>query len=207
MNRNFLNIFSLRNSLVIASLAISVAAPVYAADSKPEPEAHSDGLVAVLSDTTITAKIKTKLAGEDALKKSYISVTTTNGVVTLEGSANTDDAKALATSIVQRIEGVKSVDNTLKVASNSKTEAKTRVAVAKTERAMSDSWITAKVKSEILADSISKGFSVEVTTVKGVVVLEGTLATQDGIDHVKDLAAKVKGVKSVDITALTLSGL
>ena len=66
--------------------------------------------------------------------------------------------------------------------------------------------ITAKVKSELLADSIAKGMDVNVETVHGVVVLKGTLANQDAIDHVKDIAEKVKGVKSVDTSALTVTG-
>ena len=65
---------------------------------------------------------------------------------------------------------------------------------------MSDSWITTKVKSEILADSVSKGLNVSVKTIHGVVVLKGALANQDAIDHVKDTAEKVKGVKSVNAT-------
>ena len=70
---------------------------------------------------------------------------------------------------------------------------------------MSDSWITTKVKSEILADSVSKGFDVSVETIHGVVVLKGALANQDAVDHVKDIAEKVDGVKSVDTSALTVA--
>jgi hyperosmotically inducible protein len=39
-----------------------------------------------------------------------------------------------------------------------------------------------------------------------VVVLKGELANRDAIDHVKDIAEKVKGVKSVDTSSLTVSG-
>jgi hyperosmotically inducible protein len=71
---------------------------------------------------------------------------------------------------------------------------------------VSDSWITTKVKTEILADSVSKGFEVNVKTEHGVVLLKGSLANQDAIDHVKDIAAKIYGVKSVDTTELTVAG-
>ncbi len=36
-------------------------------------------------------------------------------------------------------------------------------------------------------------------------MLSGSLKSQEAIDHAKALAAKVKGVKSVDITALKLT--
>jgi hyperosmotically inducible protein len=77
--------------------------------------------------------------------------------------------------------------------------------MAKTERVGSDSWITTKVKSEIMADSISKGFKVSVKTVHGVVMLSGVLPNDDAVAHVKDLAQKVEGVKSVEASQLTSS--
>jgi hyperosmotically inducible protein len=74
-----------------------------------------------------------------------------------------------------------------------------------TETATSDIQITTAVKSEIAADSGSKDANVGVTTTNGVVVLTGTMATQDAIDHVKGVAAKVKDVKSVDTSALKIT--
>ena len=76
----------------------------------------------------------------------------------------------------------------------------------KMEKAVSDSWITTKVKSEILANSVSKAFKVEVTTRNGVVSLNGKLPTKDAVDLVKLIAEKVKGVQSVDASGLTVAG-
>ena len=67
----------------------------------------------------------------------------------------------------------------------------------KTKRVMSDSWITAKVKSAILADNVGNGVDVSVETMYGVVVLTGTLPNQNAIDHVKNIARRVDSVKSV----------
>lgn len=72
------------------------------------------------------------------------------------------------------------------------------------EKAVSDSWITAKVKSEILANSASKGLKVNVTTKSGVVALKGKLPTQEAADLVKSIAMNVKGVQSVDASGLTI---
>ena len=77
-------------------------------------------------------------------------------------------------------------------------------AIGKTEQAVTDSWITTKVKSEILANSVSKAFKVGVTTKQGTVALDGKLPNQDAIDLVKMIAEKVKGVKSVDTSALVI---
>lgn len=77
-------------------------------------------------------------------------------------------------------------------------------AAKKAERAVTDSWITTKVKSEILANSVSKAFKVRVKTKQGAVALSGKLPNQDAIDLVKTIAEKVKGVKSVDTSALVI---
>ena len=73
------------------------------------------------------------------------------------------------------------------------------------EAAGSDSRITTELKSQFAADSISKDVDIGVTTTQGVVVLTGTLVTQDAIDHVKNVAEKVKDVKSVDTSAMKIT--
>ena len=79
-------------------------------------------------------------------------------------------------------------------------------AASKAEAAVSDSWITTKVKSEILANSVSKAFKVHVTTKHGAVALTGMLPNKDAVDLVKMIAEKVKGVQSVDTSGLAVAG-
>jgi len=196
-----------RLTLVAAALSAVVGAgfagSVLAEDL---PKAHSENMAAAFADTATTAKVKSKLMGDDRLKGSEISVTTTNGVVTLEGSAMDRDAKSLAGDLAKACDGVKSVDNKLVTASKTENEAKAKEAVASGKRVMTDTWITTKVKSMIVADSVSKGFDVKVDTRGGVVMLKGVLASQDAIERVKGIAAKVEGVKSVDTSALFVAG-
>jgi hyperosmotically inducible protein len=196
---------SIRKTLLAAGLAAGLSGSAYAAETSVAPAPHSDDIGAAASDTVITAKVKSRFVGEDRLKKSDISVTTTNGVVTLTGSASGADARSDAETIAGAVAGVNSVDDQLKTAPSSTIAAKVDKAAAKTKRVASDSWITTKVKSEILADSVSKGFKLSVTTRHGVVALKGALANQDAIDHVKDLTEQVKGVKSVDTSLLVIA--
>jgi hyperosmotically inducible protein len=77
-------------------------------------------------------------------------------------------------------------------------------AASNAQRVVSDSWITTKVKSEILANSASKAFKVGVKTKNGAVSLKGKLPTQDAIDLVKMISEKVNGVKSVDVSGLVI---
>ena len=182
---------------VATALSVCMASGAMAQEQSPTP--HSDGVGAAVSDTAITAKVKSSFVGDDRLKGSHIKVVTTNGVVTLTGSAPTSDSKSAAEELAQTVKGVRSVDDQVSTPASGGTAHR---AVATTERVGSDSWITTKVKSEITADSISKGFDVHVKTLHGVVMLRGTLPNKDAIDHVKDIAQKVEHVKSVDTTEL-----
>lgn len=78
-------------------------------------------------------------------------------------------------------------------------------AAAPVDAAAPDSSITAAVKSQLAADSASQGYEVGVTTTLGVVALSGTVATQAAIDHVREVAASVKDVKSVDTSGLKVT--
>ncbi|MEO6917739.1 MAG: BON domain-containing protein [Collimonas sp.] len=207
MNTPFFYKKSLRNALIVAAFGASLAsgAVMAASSDAAAPQAHSDGVAATVTDTGITTTVKAKLMTTNGLEKSDISVTTTNGVVTLTGTAGSASAKSAAEMTAKAVDGVKSVDNSLTVSTNGMAPSKVDKDVAKTKRVVSDSWITTKVKSEILANSVTKGFDVSVKTKHGVVVLGGALATQDAVDHVKDIAEKVKGVKSVDTSAITVA--
>jgi hyperosmotically inducible protein len=208
MIANFFRKSLFRSTLIVASLAAGLGASAYAdSTDAPTPQPHSDSVGTAITDAAITSKVKSKFVGDDRLKKSDISVTTTNGVVTLTGTAYGPDAKAGAEILASGVDGVKDVDDNLQAPTATDTgPSKVDKATAKTKRVASDSWITTKVKSEITADSLTKGFDVSVTTTHGVVVLKGVLTSQGAIDHVKDLAEKVKGVKSVDTALLTVSG-
>jgi hyperosmotically inducible periplasmic protein len=179
---------------VATALSVCLAG---AALANPTP--HSDGVGAAVSDSAITAKVKSSFVGDDRLKGSHIKVVTTNGVVTLTGTALTSDSRTAADEIAQSVNGVRSVDDQVSTPASSGTAHR---AVANTERVGSDSWITTKVKSEILADSVSKGFDVHVKTLHGVVMLRGVLPNSDAVAHVKDIAGRIEHVKSVDTSEL-----
>lgn len=68
-----------------------------------------------------------------------------------------------------------------------------------------DTWITTKVKSDFAADKAVKATDISVSTSDGVVTLTGTVATAKEKSHAESLAKKIKGVKSVDASGLTVS--
>lgn len=202
-----MNITRYRNTLIAAAVAVSLGAGVTACSKSPESssaDARSSTASEAISDTAITAQVKTKLATDSNIKSSDISVTTANGVVTLEGSVGDAASKSAAERTAKSVSGVTNVDNRLSTASGNMTAM--RDAGDDAQEAMSDTWITTKVKTLMLADSDAKGFDVDVETRSGVVILKGSLRDQAAVDHVKQIAAGVEGVKRVDATGLTTDG-
>ena len=68
----------------------------------------------------------------------------------------------------------------------------------KTGAYVDDSWITSKVKSEMIADKEVSGTKIHVDTTKGVVKLSGTAATPQEADKAVAIARSVKGVTDVE---------
>ena len=67
----------------------------------------------------------------------------------------------------------------------------------KTGAYVDDSWITSKVKSEMIANKSVKARDISVNTDRGVVTLSGTAATWDESNKAAEIAHGVKGVISV----------
>lgn len=60
-----------------------------------------------------------------------------------------------------------------------------------------DSYITSKVKAELIADHATKGRDIHVATVNGVVTLRGTASSDAEKDRAEQDAMRVKGVRAV----------
>ena len=71
----------------------------------------------VASDSVITTKAKAEILGTEGLKSLQISVETLKGEVILSGFVDNDAAKIKAEEVVSKIDGVKSVKNSLVVRS------------------------------------------------------------------------------------------
>lgn len=68
--------------------------------------------------------------------------------------------------------------------------------------AVSDAWITTKVKSELATTKGVKSMDVTVRTTNGVVTLTGVLATRTDVRKAVAAAKSVQGVKDVDASGL-----
>lgn len=73
------------------------------------------GIAGEASDTTVTTKIKAKMAANTGLSSFHIHVKTINGVVTLTGTVDTAATRELAAHTAADTEGVVRVINDLRV--------------------------------------------------------------------------------------------
>jgi hyperosmotically inducible protein len=129
------NAFWLKIVIPALVLGMAVAAPIFAQeDNVPASQsmrragdsaenAASDtgqaikhayhGTVTAVSDTAITAKVKTALHENKITKGADIHVATVAGVVTLKGTVSSADTSATAQRVAQQTSGVKEVRNEL----------------------------------------------------------------------------------------------
>jgi hyperosmotically inducible protein len=136
------------------------------------------------SETAMTERlIHTRLQNDPDLRNNPITATVENGVVTLQGTVDTEAEKSKAARLAM-ITGVTQVDNQLKVGS------------ASTKAAVTDATVTARLKTEMLAEEQLRAVHVE--TNNAVVSLSGTVPTTAARDRAIDLARSMSGVSRVE---------
>jgi len=136
-------------------------------------------------DSWLTSKTKIALFADERVKGTQISVETLNGVVTLRGKVDSEEAKAAAASIAGGLEGVTSVRNDLQVVS---LDSRKSVEIG-------DDEITRRVESRLAKDRRLK--SVDVRTDAGVVTLTGEVSTIGVGAQASEIAREVSGVRAV----------
>ncbi|WP_047128091.1 BON domain-containing protein [Xanthomonas arboricola] len=69
--------------------------------------------------------------------------------------------------------------------------------INESKKPVTDTWITTKVKADLLATDNVSGTDVKVETKNGIVTLTGTVATKAEHDKAVAVAKGIEGVKSV----------
>jgi len=145
-----------------------------------------------VDDSAITAKIKSKLATDSDTSAIRVSVETKDGVVTLTGNVPNDTEKTKAETLAKNTDGVKRVQNEIKVNPEASSTLSEKAKGA--GEAISDAAILTKLKAKLLADGIT-GTDVDVNN--GQVVLKGQVEDQQKKAKAEDLAKNTDGVKDV----------
>ena len=140
----------------------------------------------MLDDQVIEAKAKDAIyADPERAKRVHINVTSYNHVVLLTGEALSKTTRSEVLDIVRQLDKVRLVHNEIRIADLTDFSSRT-----------GDSWITSKVKSEMLATRGFPSTRVKVVTENDTVFLMG-LVTREVGDHAASIARKISGVKRV----------
>jgi osmotically-inducible protein OsmY len=156
-------------------------------------------------DATLTATIQSKLLWNTSTRDLHSSVTTENGVVTLKGRAPTADAKLLAGSLASNTEGVYQVNNLISLGAADTSTTRAETAAKSTEEALSDAWITSKVKASLLYSRSLDGLTINVETRTGMVSLSGDVGSSEEKAVALELARNIRGVRGVDADLLKVA--
>jgi hyperosmotically inducible periplasmic protein len=129
---------------------------------------------------------------EDAAKASYnyrtvlgdeVKIKAADGVVTLTGTVQDKEDRALAEDTVENLPGVVSVDN--------------QIAVKSDYPEHSDEWIAMKVRGELLVKANVSATSTTVAVKDGVVTLTGTVQNRAQKDLTEAYANDISNIKAV----------
>ncbi len=176
---------------------------VVQADYTPPARSSDRSYGERIDDATVTAKVKSKLLWSTYADGMSTNVDTKMGKVTMTGTAASAAAKELAGTLASNTAGVLSVDNQLIVKPSTTAAAPAKEPAAE-PHVVSDTWISAKVKSTFLYSSNVDGSDIAVDTTGGVVTLTGKVDSGAERALAIELAKHIRGVNSVESKGLII---
>jgi hyperosmotically inducible protein len=134
---------------------------------------------------TTEQQIQNNLRGDSDLADDQLEVRVSGDTVVLKGVVDSEGEKEKAVRHAQ-VKGIAVIDNQLKVQS------------AGVKQTVSDSAITAQVKTQFLANTTLRKTGIDVDTNGAVVTLKGTVPSEDARRLAVDVARNTGGVKRVE---------
>lgn len=139
-----------------------------------------------IDDGSVVVKAERLLEANKTLEEqASINVNSYNGILLLTGQAPSQDLVSLANDLVQNVQGVREVQNQIRVGNPISFTTRSR-----------DSWITTRVKSLLVADKEISALNIKVITESGEVFLMGLVSSAEA-DKAVEIARHVNGVSRV----------
>ncbi|MDO5666919.1 MAG: BON domain-containing protein [Alcaligenaceae bacterium] len=161
--------------LMVGGVATGVATVV--SDRRPASMQANDKKISVYAEH--------KAAGAVPTNTSRVNATTFNHRVLLTGEVASEEHKRIVEQEVREIDDVNEVVNQLKIGP-----------IANFSTRSNDTWISTKVKTDLLATSGAPSGTILTTTSQGIVYLMGQVTAQEA-DVAANAAAGVAGVLGV----------
>ncbi len=176
-------------TILVCCLSLTACLPTaFVAGAAASGAVVTDGrdMKTQLDDKTIAHRVRTALhLNKHIDEDTIISVSTFNRVVLLTGTAPNTELRELASKLAYSVKKVKRVHNEIVIGDNSSFK-----------DAASDTWLTTKIKSSLLAERGLNSAQIKVVTNNSVAYLLG-LVSRDQADLATNVARHVPGVVKV----------
>lgn len=144
------------------------------------------GVGGLISDRTLKSRVEDKWYVANKEMAKGLTANVENGKVVITGTVKDPEWKVEAVRLAWQVDGVNEVHS----------EATVRNPTSFSEDAR-DSWITTRLRTELIADSRIRSLNYSIETVGGTVYLMGTARTQEELDRAVDHARNLSGVRQV----------
>ena len=136
-------------------------------------------------DAVITSRVAAKLAADPRQDEYEIAVDTQDGVVRLRGVVETAAQRGAAERLARTTDGVRGVDNQL------------RVGELTARKSLTDAWLVTKLRSRLAADPAVNAFDIDVDAFDGQVTLTGLVSGERARAQAERIAKATEGVSQV----------
>jgi osmotically-inducible protein OsmY len=182
-------------TLCTALLTSGCAEVINATTSKPiEMKANTRTMGAKLNDEEIETAAKVNIKKADPqLEHAHINIDSFNGIVLLTGQVPSEELRNLVADTVYKLNPVREIHNELVVAEPTNFAARSK-----------DTWISTKIKAQLLADGDIESRRVHFATENQVVFLMGIVTRAeadrivDKVSHTADVQKVVKVFEYID---------
>jgi hyperosmotically inducible protein len=179
----------MRKTLITGSMLVMLSSSLLAMNTG---HASEQTLGRLIDDTTLTAKMRAELLGNDTLRSSDIKIETRDGVVQLSGFVNSETEKELAEALAEKLREARDVENDI-IVQPGRTNADPVV----------DARLTATVKGRFMQDDAVRATAINVNSSGGVVQLSGFAASEEEKNAAERIAGSVEGVQDVENDIIT----
>ncbi|MEL0639866.1 division/outer membrane stress-associated lipid-binding lipoprotein [Pseudoalteromonas aliena] len=179
-----------KRSLIVLSAVVLLqgcAAAVVAGTASAVTSANDRRTIgSQIDDNNIEIKASIALSEVERLEKfANISAVSVNGIVLLVGQVANEEMRSEALRTVEGISGIRKIHNQIRIGSNIGITTQTH-----------DSWLTSKVKAQLLTEKNISSNNIKVVTENAEVFLMGLVSDSESNQAV-NIARNVSGVERV----------
>jgi osmotically-inducible protein OsmY len=145
----------------------------------------------ITADSTLRGRVQAALLLHRDLSLARTQVDANNGVVTLQGEADSKAQRKLAGDYVKGLDGVVRVNNEMTVSGESHPRRR------EIRKQIDDASITAQIKMALLFNRATSALKTRVRTENGVVTLTGRVGSKAERELVTRIAKNVEGIRAV----------